>query len=415
MFSSVAASEGASPAVTVVSEVHRSSSAPPFNREGMATFLMNRYSILDTNLAEAMRGLQSHDARLDDLFERQERHEAGFFIALRTTHQNVQGLQQAMDNDITDLDNQIRSVEGQTVVQGEDIVNIQRDILYIQDRIQDAEITEESQGAQMTVLKDKLEDVEAQNRQMEAEIATLNRKLEEQNKAFSDNMNIFMARLNALEEDRPSKRARVEAAASSSSSFMDTMALVQTNQIMKLREEVAAIKEKSNEGKDLVEHNMATIAKRAERSAELVNVLVQRANEAAEIINGLDENSMTGLSDDLSRLARQVQTGFSELSDHVDERIRKLNQQVLIHQKQSHLLYWSVLEQHELNRGVPSEVLTPGLFGGLAPNHEQYLLFVARREIKQVLLELTSLNAVPTIFPGFTPLPLTARPLVHRI
>lgn len=58
---------------------------------------------------------------------------------------------------------------------------------------------------------------------------------------------------------------------------------------------------------------------------------------------------------------------------------------------------------------------TDSIFGGIAPNHEQYLLFVARREIKQVMLELTGLNAVPTIYPGIAPLPLSARPSIHRI
>jgi hypothetical protein len=110
-------------------------------------------------------------------------------------------------------------------------------------------------------------------------------------------------------------------------------------------------------------------------------------------------------------------TGLTVGRTILQREVAEMKKHIRILQKRHELVMWSVIEQGELSRGIPSVLATPSdhIFGGILPDHEQYLLTVARREIKEVLQELTHLNAVPTIYPGFLPLPLTARPLVHPL
>ena len=147
--------------------------------------------------------------------------------------------------------------------------------------------------------------------------------------------------------------------------------------------------------------------------------MIERTNEAARLVNQIEDNVVQEVRDEIHGLARDVNTFIRNCQEAVNghtDKLEKIDRDMLKQNKQFHLLYWSVLEQHELNRGVPSVLAQPdNVFGGIAPNHEQYLLTVARREIKETMQALKSLNAVPVVYPGLLPLPLSARPMIQHI
>jgi hypothetical protein len=150
------------------------------------------------------------------------------------------------------------------------LVSEQQKTKALEDRVNILDYENRFTKEQLELMKNHALEVQAQ---MEA-------RLLEHDQAASNNMNLMMERLRKLEE-----KATATASSSSSSSFGDVMGIVQAQQIMKLRDETAELKQMivAADSDSTVLGNILTKA-----HASMV-ALQHRADEAAWLVNEIED------------------------------------------------------------------------------------------------------------------------------
>jgi hypothetical protein len=367
----------------------------------MDAFNLHRFGVLERNATAVNGALQSVDIRIDDLERQQQNLSTVLGTSVRTLHDDVEQIQQ----DIDDISTKVDQLEGDVVLRGEeiqdlkeDVGQIQRDAIDLEHRV-DAILNDDIYELHRTVsheispslvnAHDDIRELKEENSMLKSELSSTKRELAE-----------LQADVAAL------KRQRTEP----SSSFGDVMGLVQANQIVTLRSEVENLRRMvvSADADNTIVGDLMTRA-----HASMV-ALQHRADEAAEIINELDDNALNDLRMRFDGL-RQLVVANPDVQG-LRQLVTANAQQLLVMTKRQELTMWSTVEWAELQRGIPSEIQRPNIFGGVPFSDEQFLLFHARNQILELSRELRHLGYFPTApaSNGIPVLPLTSRPLANR-
>ena len=367
----------------------------------MDAFNLHRFGVLERNATAVNGALQSVDIRIDDLQRQQQHLSTVLDTSVRTLHDDVEQIQQ----DIDDISTKVDQLEGDVVLRGEEIQDLKEDVGQIQRDAMDLEHRVDA------ILND---DIYELHRTVSHEISPslVNahddiRELKEENIMLKSELSSTKRELAELQADvAVLKRQRTEP----SSSFGDVMGLVQANQIVTLRSEVENLRRMvvSADADNTIVGDLMTRA-----HASMV-ALQHRADEAAEIINELDDNALNDLRMRFDGL-RQLVVANPDVQG-LRQLVTANAQQLLIMTKRQELTMWSTVEWAELQRGIPSEIQRPNIFGGVLFTDEQFLLFHARNQILELSRELRHLGYFPTApaSNGIPVLPLTSRPLANQ-
>lgn len=375
----------------------------------MEAFVLQRLGVLETSTASVNGHLQSIDIRLDDVKQRQAADASNLQVHIDHLEQDVDNIS-TWWNDIVQMKSKTNEVEGQTVQIGEEVNLLSEDLTELQRQVRDIdnkiERVDDDHTDNFTELHKLVhQELSPSVDNAHAEISAL----KSENRQLHQLLEVMNARMTALEhkkqeEEQAAKRYKVNHA-EARSSFGEVMGVVQTQQIMKLREEVAAIKAKSCEGADLVEHNMQVIHDRCERSAVLLNTMVHRTDEAADIVNSLEDNVVTGLVDNYERMGRDLQSALNQHRDDVDNRLNNLKQNIEAGWHLAQLVFHKAIVDEELQKLKEKNepVSAVGVFG-LALDHPQFRLFHAKNCIISAEKALIEMDKLPMIrahrFPG---------------
>ena len=374
----------------------------------MDAFTLQRFGALERTATAINGALQSVDIRLDDHDRQQKQLTTVLDSSVQTLHDNIEEIQQDIDdisNLVTGNTTKVDQLEGDVVLQGEDIHELKEDVQQLQRDLIDAEhrvdtlMNDDFYELHKTVSQELSPSLDNAH----ADISTL----KEENQTLKSELNNTKRQLEELQADVVAlKRQRAEP----SSHFSDVMGLVQANQIVTLRSEVENLRRMvvSADADNTIVGDLMTRA-----HASMV-ALQHRADEAAEIINELDDNALNDLRMRFDGL-RQLVVANPDVQG-LRQLVTANAQQLLVMTKRQELTMWSMVEWAELQRGIPSEIQRPNIFGGVPFSDEQFLLFHARNQILELSRELRHLGYFPTApaSNGIPVLPLTSRPLVNR-